>query len=153
MKTRNLTFHADPAHGWLEVSLEDIHDFGIGDKISRYSYIKGDRVFLEEDCDAGVYLEKAKEEGWDISVTEKHTNHDSFIRNLASFSLAWEHDSKKEFIVRKLVEYQYTIQADNCEEAEEIASNLDCGDNDQMTTLDISAESLEEYKNSLGVSA
>jgi hypothetical protein len=85
MKTRNLTFHEDPAHGWLEVSLADINDFGIGDKISRYSYIKGDRVFLEEDCDAGVYLEKAKEEGWDISITEKHTNHDSFIRNLASF--------------------------------------------------------------------
>ena len=85
MKTRNLTFHSDPAHGWLEVSLADIHDFGIGDRISRYSYIKGDRVFLEEDCDAGVYLEKAKEEGWDISITEKHTNHDSFIRNFASF--------------------------------------------------------------------
>ena len=60
---------------------------------------------------------------------------------------------KKEFIVKKLVEYQYTIQANTTEEAEIIASRLDCGDNDQMTTLDISSESLEDYQISLGVSA
>ena len=60
---------------------------------------------------------------------------------------------KKEFIVKKLVEYQYTIQANTTEEAENIASYLDFGDNDQMTTLDISAESLEDYQISLGVSA
>jgi hypothetical protein len=59
---------------------------------------------------------------------------------------------KKEFIVKKLVEYLYTIEAQTIQEAEEIASYLDCGDNDQMTTIDISAESLEDYQISLGVS-
>jgi hypothetical protein len=60
---------------------------------------------------------------------------------------------KKEFIVKKLVEYLYTIEANTNEEAENIASYLDCGDNFQMTTIDISAESLEDYQISLGVSA
>lgn len=82
---RSLTFHADPSHAWLEVSLSDIQALGIGDKISRYSYIKGDRVFLEEDCDASVYLDKAKGEGWEISIKESYTDHESFVRNLASF--------------------------------------------------------------------
>jgi len=60
---------------------------------------------------------------------------------------------KKEFIVKKLVEYLYTIEANTNEEAENITSYLDCGDNFQMTTIDISAESLEDYQISLGVSA
>ena len=85
MKTQHLTFHADPSHGWLEVALADIHELEIGHLISRYSYLKGERAFLEEDCDAGIYLEKAKLEGWNINIKDKHTNHDSFIRNLASY--------------------------------------------------------------------
>lgn len=78
---RSLTLHADDGHAWLEVSLNDIRYLGIWDRISRYSYIKDDRAFLEEDCDANVYLNKAKEEGWKISVTEKYMNN-SFVRNL-----------------------------------------------------------------------
>ena len=85
MKTRKLTFYADPAHGWLEVSLADIHDFGIGDRISRYSYIKGDRVFLEEDCDAGLFLDSAKNQGWTINIKETYQENTP-IRNYASYT-------------------------------------------------------------------
>jgi lipocalin len=82
---KTLTFHADPAHGWLEVTRADIEALNIAHKISRYSYQKDDRIFLEEDCDATHYLQAAKGKGWNITTTEKHSNADSFIRNLNSF--------------------------------------------------------------------
>jgi hypothetical protein len=55
---------------------------GIAHLISEYSYIKGERVFLEEDCDAYEFMEHAKGKGWILNVTEKHTNGDSFVRSL-----------------------------------------------------------------------
>jgi hypothetical protein len=82
---KTLTFHADPAHGWLEVTRADIEALNIAQKISRYSYQKADRVFLEEDCDAPHFIRAAKDKGWNITTTEKHSNADSFIRNLNSF--------------------------------------------------------------------
>lgn len=85
MQTRTLTFHADPAHGWLEVDRADLETLGIVEKISRYSYQKANRIFLEEDCDATHYIRAATASGWNITTTEKHTNADSFIRNLNSF--------------------------------------------------------------------
>ena len=85
MTTRTLTFHADPAHGWLEVTRADLEALNIVEKISRYSYQKANRVFLEEDCDAPHYLRAAAASGWNITTTEKHTNNYSFIRLLNSF--------------------------------------------------------------------
>jgi hypothetical protein len=83
--TNYLTFHTDPAHGWLEVNRADLDLLNIADKISRYSYASGTKVFLEEDCDATHFLRAAGEKGWTIKTTEKHTNGNSFIRNLPSW--------------------------------------------------------------------
>ena len=52
-------FISDPGHGWLEVTRGDIASLNIGDKISQYSYVNGQYVYLEEDCDAQVYIEAA----------------------------------------------------------------------------------------------
>jgi len=82
---KTLTFHADPAHGWLEVTREDLDALNIAHKISRYSYASGTKVFLEEDCDATHFLRAAESKGWKIETTEKHTNGNSFIRNLPSW--------------------------------------------------------------------
>ena len=78
MTTRKLTFHADPSHGWLEVPDTDIYALGIIPSI--YSYVHGDSVYLEEDCDATLYLEAARAKGWTVNITEKYTNNDSAIR-------------------------------------------------------------------------
>ena len=86
---KTLTFHADPSHGWLEVDRADLETLNIAHKISRYSYQKADRVFLEEDCDAPHYLRAADSKGWTIATTQKHTNHDSFIRNLPRFEIGF----------------------------------------------------------------
>ena len=85
MNTKKLTFHADPSHGWLEVDFADLEALHITAQVSRYSYHSGSRAFLEEDCDAGLYLDAAKGQGWVVNITEKFTNGDSFVRNLSRF--------------------------------------------------------------------
>jgi len=53
---RKYIFHSDAGHGWLEVPKSELKSLGIKDKISRYSYIDGDNAYLEEDCDASVFI-------------------------------------------------------------------------------------------------
>lgn len=57
--SRNFTWLQDPGHGWLSVPVAYLMDVcsaeDIG-KISQYSYIKGKSVYLEEDCDAGIFI-------------------------------------------------------------------------------------------------
>ena len=49
-------FHEDPGHGWLEVSLYALGVLKLTNKVSAYSYIRGTSVFLEEDCDAPLFI-------------------------------------------------------------------------------------------------
>lgn len=49
-------FHHDGGHGWLETTKEVIDFLNISEKISTCSYMKGDRVFLEEDCDFSLFV-------------------------------------------------------------------------------------------------
>ena len=48
-------FHTDPGHGWLEVTRAECKRLGILEKISPYSYQYGNKVYLEEDCDAALF--------------------------------------------------------------------------------------------------
>jgi hypothetical protein len=50
-------FISDPGHGWLEVPGHEIAKLGIADKISEYSYVHGKMVYLEEDCDAKIFID------------------------------------------------------------------------------------------------
>ena len=86
--TNYITFHTDPAHGWLEVNRVDLEILNIADKISRFSYSSGTKVFLEEDCDAPHFIRAAESKGWTIETTEKFTNGESFIRRLPSYKEA-----------------------------------------------------------------
>jgi len=56
-------FHEDPGHGWLEVDRSELEQLGILRKISHYSYQKGNKVFLEEDVDAGIFIDAKKKAG------------------------------------------------------------------------------------------
>ena len=51
-------FFHDPAHGWLEVDIQELQDLNIDDKISSYSYQSEERgkAYIEEDCDLTVFL-------------------------------------------------------------------------------------------------
>lgn len=64
------TFYQDPGHGWIDVSLAELTRLGIADKISAYSYTNGARAYLEEDCDAAVWIQAKRAHGEDFSLAE-----------------------------------------------------------------------------------
>jgi hypothetical protein len=85
-------FFCDPGHAWLRVKRQEIIDLNIQHRISPYSYQNGQYVYLEEDCDAGVFL--YAKYGKDISfrelevlgiITDKHTNGSSTIRSYSHY--------------------------------------------------------------------
>jgi hypothetical protein len=79
-----VNFHSDAGHGWLEVDIADLKAYGIEDEISSYSYIKGDKAYLEEDRDASLYLRKLEEAGIIPRFHEFYRDH-SPIRNYNSY--------------------------------------------------------------------
>ena len=81
-----ITYHHDPAHGWMEVKRELLTTLGIPHLISSYSYQKGDRVFLEEDCDAPVLIRLLGELGIRYTTIERHTDADHWIRGLDRYT-------------------------------------------------------------------
>ena len=87
MKTkRKLKVLTDPGHGWLSVTLKDIATLGIEDKISSCSYMNASRAYLEEDCDMKVFMDAAKLQGWDISLTTSHTDSSHYVRDYPMFN-------------------------------------------------------------------
>lgn len=77
------TFHTDPSHGWLEVSAAELFNVGLlPSDFSSYSYQQGNVVYLEEDCDAAVFIRTYEQHVGPIKVVEKFTNYDSWIRKL-----------------------------------------------------------------------
>jgi len=79
---------ADPGHGWTPVGYGDLMSLGIECNISSYSYITRDGcvVYLEEDCDVGVYIEALKKvyPGLEIQWDESYHDDDR-IRGLPCY--------------------------------------------------------------------
>jgi hypothetical protein len=50
-------FYTDAGHGWLAVPIKDLKELGIENSITLYSYMRGKTAYLEEDCDAGAFME------------------------------------------------------------------------------------------------
>lgn len=74
-------FYFDSGHGWLEVTYEELIDLGITKRITNWSYRDDKKVYLEEDIDAGTYLDAVKEQRG-LVVTVKNLNvADNHLRN------------------------------------------------------------------------
>ena len=73
MKEINGIFIDNASHGYLKVSMNDfkavIDDPSV---ISGYSGIEDGHVFLEEDCDAGVFINAVSDKGFRFSHTNKY---------------------------------------------------------------------------------
>lgn len=80
-------FHSDPGHGWLEVPANEVFQLGIVPGISRYSYVSKDRqkIYLEEDCDASLFIEAKKNNGQVVEFEDVNYDNQCFIRNLPRF--------------------------------------------------------------------
>ncbi len=83
-----LVFHTDPGHGWLEVPVKEVRNSGV--PISQCSYIKGDKAYLEEDCDAHAYLNYLDEQNIAYTISrDVHVNHSHPIRNYKNWPKEW----------------------------------------------------------------
>jgi hypothetical protein len=79
-------FYSDAGHGWLHVKLDELKELGIQDKISHYSYIRGNDVYLEEDCDMATFMNAMEAKGIQIHLAYiNERNNDSFIRLLRRY--------------------------------------------------------------------
>jgi len=85
MATMKKVFHSDPGHGWLAVKLSELKMLGIETQISSYSYVKGKTVYLEEDCDAGLFIKAAKAKGFTVEVQSGKQRDRSPIRSFQSY--------------------------------------------------------------------
>lgn len=88
---KSIILYTDPSHGWAKVSLSELFNLEIWDKISSYSYIRSNEkysyVYLEEDVDLSTYLKALDDKGIKFRMIEKHTNKSSKIRSYARYTL------------------------------------------------------------------
>jgi hypothetical protein len=57
MNAEPFHFYSDAGHGWLAVTREDLELVNLSvDHFSGSSYINGETIYLEEDCDASLFL-------------------------------------------------------------------------------------------------
>ena len=80
------TFHSDLGHAWVAVKRAELRRLGLLDEISRYSYQNGETVYLEEDCDAALFIAKKESLGEPLTFREKHKDTDHYIRKFSSYS-------------------------------------------------------------------
>jgi hypothetical protein len=76
-------FHFDAGHGWLAVSPK-LLDF-VGFWPSEYSYFDRAKgiVYLEEDCDAITFIDKAKAKNIELVIVKVDDGDNSPIRRLS----------------------------------------------------------------------
>lgn len=80
-----VTWYSDDSHAWLKIKTREAVRIGILEKISSYSYCNGKYIYLEEDCDASLYLKYNELES--RQVERKHCKGKSKIRNHDRFSV------------------------------------------------------------------
>lgn len=77
--------YTDAGHGWFEVDKDELELFGIADEVSSYSYKQGNKVYLEEDCDAGLFINALENKGIKFSYRTINVNGDSVIRTFERY--------------------------------------------------------------------
>lgn len=85
MIPQTYTFWHDPGHAWLEVPVGDLKELGLTHSISRYSYRKGDQTFLEEDCDASVFINAFEARYGHAPSFHEHYDAEDYVRSLSHF--------------------------------------------------------------------
>ena len=56
MQQKRYECFTDSGHGWVRVPRHELAELNIEDKISKYSYMRDEWVYLEEDVDAYVFF-------------------------------------------------------------------------------------------------
>lgn len=78
--------YSDPSHGWAKVTRAELERLKIADKITHYSYQRGEHVYLEEDGDLSTFV-KAKEAAGEVCKFRTfNSNKSSKIRSYDSYA-------------------------------------------------------------------
>jgi len=85
--SKKYVFHTDAGHGWLAVKRKELDELGILDKVSPYSYQKGGTVYLEEDCDASLFMDAKEAKGEKVEIRHGRECDCSAIRSYQGFFL------------------------------------------------------------------
>jgi hypothetical protein len=75
----------DPGHGWLKVPKALLAQLGIADKISPYSYQRGEYAYLEEDCDLTAFHAAATAAGIEVVFRNRHSDRESRVRHYEGY--------------------------------------------------------------------
>lgn len=75
----------DPGHAWMKVTMKELKRLGIVDKITSYSYRKGDYAFLEEDVDLSTFVDAKNARGETVEFDIYNANKRSRIRNYRQY--------------------------------------------------------------------
>ena len=81
-----IKFYSDPGHGWGAVKRRVIDELGIADKITHFSFQKGQTVYLEEDSDLPALVTKLALNGVVVEYEQHSTDRRSPIRSYDRFS-------------------------------------------------------------------
>ena len=88
MKHLIFDFHQDGGHAWLKVSKKLFNKTNANiEHISQFSYEDNNNYYLEQDCDATMYLNNLKDQGIKYSVINIDDGDYSRIRNLPSVEM------------------------------------------------------------------
>lgn len=83
--SQTIHFYSDPGHGWAKVKRELLYDLEIAQDISSYSYIRGDYVYLEEDCDLSALCRALDKRNIPVKFINHNANKPSKIRSYESY--------------------------------------------------------------------
>jgi len=78
-------FYSDAGHGWLKVPKGKLAQLNIADKITPYSYMKGNFAYLEEDGDLSTFIEALKAKGEEFTYTSHNHPDCSPIREYDNY--------------------------------------------------------------------
>lgn len=82
-----INYVTDPGHGWIAVPMEILIELGIDTKMSSCSYQRKGIAYLEEDCDAGLFIDTIKNryDGVELKFNQRHQDSQSVIRTFDRF--------------------------------------------------------------------
>ena len=79
--------YSDPGHGWGAVKRSVLFELGVLNRISSYSYQRGKTVYLEEDCDLELVVQKLIKLNIYFRFIENYTDKPSPIRYYDHFEV------------------------------------------------------------------
>lgn len=85
MKIKTYQVYNDPSHGWIKVPKADLRKLGIADKVSQYSYQRGEFAYLEEDADATLFVEALYAAGLQLKLKNNYSDKSSKIRSYDTY--------------------------------------------------------------------